>query len=35
MVIGEAYYGGATDNWGLAWTAEDINAADFGVALCV
>ena len=35
MVIGEAYYGGSTDNWGLAWTAEDINASDFGVALSV
>jgi len=26
-------YGGATDLWGLTWTVDQINAADFGVAL--
>lgn len=26
-------YGSASDNWGLSWTANDINAADFGVAI--
>jgi len=25
-------YGGEADTWGQAWTAEDLNAADFGVA---
>ncbi len=35
MVIGEASYGGPLTIWGLTWTAEDINAADFGLALCV
>ncbi len=35
MVIQEASYGGASDLWGLAWTAEDINASNFGLALAV
>ena len=26
-------YGGATDLWGLTWTAADINAANFGVVI--
>ena len=26
-------FGGPTDLWGQSWTANDINAADFGVAL--
>jgi hypothetical protein len=26
-------YGGASDLWGEAWAAEDINAADFGVVI--
>ena len=25
-------YGGATDTWGVSWTADDIRAANFGVA---
>jgi hypothetical protein len=25
-------YGGASDLWGVSWTASDINASDFGVA---
>ena len=31
----EAYttYGGASDKWGETWTAADINASDFGVAI--
>ncbi|XOB40392.1 MAG: IPT/TIG domain-containing protein [Candidatus Nealsonbacteria bacterium] len=28
-----ATYGGSTDLWGVSWTAEDINSADFGVAI--
>lgn len=30
-----ASYGGTTDLWGESWTAADINAATFGVALAV
>lgn len=30
-----ASYGGATDLWGLAWTAAEINASTFGVRLRV
>lgn len=26
-------YGGSSDLWGLSWTAAQINAADFGVAI--
>lgn len=28
-----ASYGGSSDLWGTAWTAEDVNANDFGVAI--
>ena len=28
-------YGGATDLWGLTWTAEDINLATFGVGFSI
>ena len=28
-----ATYGGTSDNWGTTWTAAEINAANFGVAL--
>jgi hypothetical protein len=28
-----ATYGGATDSWGESWTAADLNADDFGVAI--
>jgi len=28
-------YGGEADTWGQAWTAEDLNSDDFGVALSV
>jgi hypothetical protein len=30
-----ALYGSASDTWGLSWTANDINAAGFGVAISV
>jgi hypothetical protein len=26
-------YGGSTDAWGTSWTASDINASDFGIAV--
>jgi hypothetical protein len=29
------YYGGATDLWGVEWTAEDINSPGFGVSFAV
>ena len=31
--LGYATYGGATDTWGETWTAADVNAATFGVAI--
>ncbi len=33
----EAYasYGGSSDLWGETWTAEDVNASDFGLAISV
>lgn len=33
--FGTATYGGPTDLWGAGLTAEDINSADFGVALAI
>jgi hypothetical protein len=30
-----ATYGGPTDLWGSDWTADDVNSADFGVALAL
>jgi hypothetical protein len=30
---GNAYYGGTTDLWGVAWTAADINNSGFGIAI--
>lgn len=31
--LGTATYGGVADNWGIAWTAADINDPNFGVVL--
>ncbi len=31
--LGTATYGGVADNWGIAWTAADINDPTFGVVL--
>lgn len=30
-----ATYGGATDLWGLSWTAADVNGSGFGIAISV
>jgi len=35
MTYAEVAYGGAADTWGVALTAADLNAADFGVFLSV